>query len=387
MVAEFTTKRATLAGLAERAGAVVSASSLRPELRNFLVTVSPEEGIRLAATDLGLTVFASARGVTAGEAVTCQVPADRLTMLLREATEGEVTVAVHDAASDGIRLVRVTAGASFWDLRVPVTEFPELPAVADAEWHDVPRAPLLAALKAVRHAAGRDGANLAWACVSIAVNGDGSARVTAYDGGRLQQARLASFPFPTQIPALGSPAALDEVIRLLGINTDLDTVQTARSDHWLAFRIGSAVFVTQHLGVQGADVSKLVLAPAMENNQSLTVSRDGLLGAVRRVRVNADPQTSAIGLRLEPGKLTVVASDKFRNAAEEPLAAGWDGKERLVVVHHKFLTDMVGATTAAECQFWLAPESRGRKSVLLLRDDGAGVTGLIQQMAAKALGY
>lgn len=387
MTVSFTSSRSTLAGLADRAGSVVPANSLRPELRNFLVEASADTGLSFTATDLGLTVFARAAGVSVPSPVSCQVPAARLTGLLKEAPEGDVTVTVHEPASDGIRLVKVAAGGSFWDLRVPVTPFPVVPDLSGADWHQVPREPLLAALKAVRHAAGRDGGNLAQACVTITAQGDGRAKVTAYDGARLQQATLAAFPFSTRIPALGRPAALDEMIRLLGINPDLTTVSVAQTDVWLAVRSGSATLVTQRLNVTGRDLEQAVIRPAMDNNQELSVDRAALRTAIRRVSVNSDAETSAIGLRLEKGRLTVVSEDKFHNAAEEPLSAQWAGRDRLVVVHHGFLSDMLAVSPAPVCRFWLAPESKGRKSLVLLRDDEAGVTGLIPQMPAKALGY
>jgi hypothetical protein len=112
------------------------------------------------------------------------------------------------------------------------------------------------------------------------------------------------------------------------------------------------------------------------------------------VRINADPETSAIGLLLRPagegvphGTLTVIARDKYGNRAEETVSAGWEHGERLAVVNHQFLTEMLAAHPSGSCRFWLGPEAGKKRSVLMLRDEESGTTGIIYQMLASLVGY
>jgi hypothetical protein len=105
------------------------------------------------------------------------------------------------------------------------------------------------------------------------------------------------------------------------------------------------------------------------------------------VRINADTETSAIGLRISDGHLTVVSRDKYGNAAEEELLAGWSQGDRLIVVNHTFLSDMLTMYDAASCQFRLGTDTKSRKSPVMLSDEESGTVGIIQQLSAALLGY
>jgi DNA polymerase III subunit beta len=384
VTASFTILAAHLRELADRAASVVPSAGFQPVLRNLLVEVKPGS-IQVSGTDLDLSVIAASTVVSAESPVTFMVPAQRLRDILKEVSEGDVQVTIPEA-SEGVRRVRLAASGAEWDVQVPESSFPVLPSLDSTAFSSFPAAPLIAALKAVRFAASNDGANLGLACVTIARNGDGTAKVTASDGARLQQTRLATFPVSVQIPAIGSPAAVDEVSRLLSRNPDLETAEVAATDSWLAFRHGSSTFACRRLVARAADVENQIIRPAMDNRRELVVPRPGLLEAIRRVRISADSSTSAIALKLSGSVLTVLAHDKQGNTARQQLAASWDGPARSMVVHHRYLTEAVAASASPQCRILLSDEA-GRRGVLLLQDDGSGVTGVVSQMAGRFVGY
>ena len=368
----------------ERAASVVPTAGFQPVLKNLLIDVKPGL-LRISATDLDLSVITSSPLVTADEEARFIIPAQRLREILKELPEGEVRITVTEPA-EGITVIHLEAGGAQWSLQVPEGNFPALPSVDEAEFSDFPRAPFLAAIRAVRFAASKDGSNLGLACVGIARQGDGSAKVTASDGSRVQQARMAFFPLSVQIPAIGSPAAVDEVTRLLARNEDLETAQVALTPSALLFRAGSGVFAARKLNVPGANVEQQILKPAMENKHELIVPRAGLLEAVRRVAITADAHTSAICLSLTPGKLTVVSRDRQGNTAEQSLDISWGASERQVVVNHRHLSEAVSAGSGASCILRLAGSS-SKRSAVLIRDDESGIIGVVGQLPGKLLGY
>ena len=180
--------------------------------------------------------------------------------------------------------------------------------------------------------------------------------------------------------------ALDSLVKTLE-GSELDEVHAGETGSHLVFRVGSTVFLASKLLAKFPDVEKLLLRPALENRLLLTADKAELGDAIRRVRINADPETSAIGLQLSAGTLTAIARDKYGNRAEESIAAGWDGPDRLVAVNHQFLSDMLAAHPSASCRFWLGPEAGKKRSVLMLRDDDTGTIGIIYQMLASLVGY
>jgi DNA polymerase-3 subunit beta len=372
----FTAKRLILSALADKAISVVPTRDVMPVLKHFLVHVAPGS-LRLAATDLELAVLASTPAVTADAEQILVLPARKLLAILREAPEGDVVI---DVAGDS---AKVRAGTASWDLKLDdASSYPPLPDPAEVEMHPVSREAFLGALKAVRHAAGRDSGRPALQQVDISAGEDGTAKVTACDSVRFARTVLPGFPLSVQIPS----GALDSLVKTLE-GSEMDEVQAGETGSHLVFRVSGTVFLASRLMAKFPDVEKLLLRPALENKLQLTADKAELDRALRRVRINADPETSAIGLRLSPGLLTVTARDKYGNRAEESIAAGWQDGERLVVVNHQFLSQMLAAHPSAACQFWLGPETGKKRSVLMLRDDGTGTTGIIYQMLASLVGY
>jgi DNA polymerase-3 subunit beta len=380
----FTILGVHLRELAERAASVAPTGGFQPTLRNLQVQVQPDL-IRLSGTDLDLSVVVSTPMVTATAPVTFLVPAQRLKEILREVPPGEVEVSVAEP-SEGIRRVSVAGGGAIWEMQVQDGNFPALPDVEKVQFASFPAAPFVAALKAVRFAASSDGANMGLSCVMVVPDGDGSAKVTASDGARLQQARVAQFPLSLQIPAIGSPAAVDEVYRLLSRNDEQETAQVAVTGSELVFRVASSVFACRKLVTRAVDLENQIIRPAMDNRVELTVGRPELLEAIRRVRISADDKTSAIALKLSKNELTVLARDKQGNTAQQVLSVSWPGAARSMVVHHRYLSEAVSAASSPKCRILLSTE-RTRKGVLLLQDDDTNVTGVVSQMAGSFVGY
>jgi DNA polymerase-3 subunit beta len=379
----FTAKRLVLAALADKAVSVVPTRDVMPVLKHFLVSVGPGR-LRMAATDLELAVLASTRAVTADASETLVLPARRFLQIVREAPGDDITVAVEGAQA------AVRSGTAAWSLVLDdAGSYPPLPDPDGVEMHSVGREAFLAALKAVRHAVGRDSGRPALQQVDIrlaetagSTPAQVAAMVTASDGVRFARTALPGFPLSVQIPA----GALESLVKMLE-SSEMDEVQAGETGSHLVFRISGTVFLASKMLAKFPDVDKLLLRPALENKLPLTADRAELAAAVRRVRINADPETSAIGLKLSQGTVTVIARDKYGNAAQEAITAVWEHGERLAVVNHQFLTDMLAAYPSPSCRFWLGPEAGKKRSVLLLRDEETGTVGIIYQMLAAQVGY
>ena len=250
----------------------------------------------------------------------------------------------------------------------------------------------------------RTGSYPAWACVAILpddqVDTSGQVRtlVMASDMARSQYAEIpqvvidgkpaAGFPFACSIPAAGGAVA--EVLKVLQA-VDLPAAEVAESESALGFRVGSTTLAVTKMHTRPANIKRGLDRARTMNKISLVVRRDELAAAVRRVRITADPATPVIGLRVGPGKVTVLAQDKLGNHSDQVVAAEWEGEsEVLMLVNANFLTDMLNVHPSDSCTFMVAPPSKDkRKPEIMLRDQVSGVTGVIPQMANEAarLGY
>lgn len=362
----FTMKKFVLQLLLEKASSVVPTRDVMPVLKNFQFEVT-DGRLRVVATDLELSVVATTEMVEVHAGGVAVFPARKMLDILREAEDSTVTITVQGTKAS------VAIGRTTWNLKLQGgADYPPMPEFTEAVFATVDRAAFATALKVVRYAACKD-ANRA-SLMMIDVRGG---RMTACDGARFQQATIGAFPFEFRIPI----GAVDDLLKLLA-STDLIEISIGESVNHLIFTVGADVFVANKLLAQFPDMEALLLRPALENKHSFTVERDELLHAIKRVRINADGETSAIGLHLAPSNLTVIAKDKYGNDAAETIDAGWPGGERVLVVNHAYLSEMVNASDAKAATFYLGDDTKTRKAPIMLKDDDAGTVGVTQQMVS-----
>lgn len=371
----FTVKRVVLEAMAAKAISVVPSREFMPVLKHFQVTVSPG-GLCVSATDLELSVLASTSAVTADDTARVVLPAKKLVEIIKCAPEGDVRVSV-----DGEFAV-IGSGSASWTLRlVDGSSYPPLPNLASIDFHTVSRESFVTALKRVRHALGRDTYRSQLMQMVINAGNGTPAQVLACDGVRLAITELAEFPVSLRIPS----GAVDVLIKMLDAD-GAESIEVGETPSVVAFRVGAHVFAASKTMAEFPDVQKLVVAPALENRELLTVDKAALGEAVRRVRIAADDATSALALRLAPDQVTVIARDKHGNKSEEVVPATWEGDATLVVVNHRFLIDALDAYPSPTCLMW--PGAGGkRKAMMRLSDEGSASTFILTQMIATAVGY
>lgn len=366
---EFTIKKFALAALLDKAASVVPSKAVQPVLTNFQVDAAPGR-LRVIATDLELSVIATTVLVDVARAGVVVLPARKLADIVRESQDGDVRINVTAGTA------AIAIGPTTWKVKLHNgADYPQMPEVSQVAFTPVDRQRFAAALHAVRYAACKESTRASLMMINVK---DG--KFTACDGARFQQAAVADLNLDMQIPI----GAVDNLLKL--IRGCEGTIGVASADNHLVFAFGPDVFIVNRLMANFPNMEQLLLRPALENTYELTVDRAELLHAVKRTRINADAETSAIGLTLAPGTLTVSARDKYSNTATETIDAGWDHPPRTVVVNHQFLTDMLAGYGQPSCSFWLGDDTKTRKAPLMLKDPDAGTVGVVQQMLGEWVG-
>lgn len=363
----FEAKVFVLRALCEKASAVIPTKDIMPVLKNFQVEVA-DERLRVVATDLELSVICTTEMVDRATPGTAVFPGKKMLEIIREAEDGDALIVVNQGVAT------ITVGRTEWSIRLmDGSDYPDLPEVDDLEMHKLERVAFLGALRAVRYAAATETVRQSLMMIDITAG-----KMRAADGVRFQQVDLGDdFPLDIQIPI----GAVDDLVRLLQY-TDVPDLEIGQGDNHLVFKLGTDVFVANKLVAQFPDIESVLLKPAMANDQELTIDHDELADAIKRVKITADQETSAISLDLAAGKVTVRAKDKLGNFSREEIDAGWSSPDRTVVVNYRFLMDMLNMASVKTCHLFLGPDSKTRKSVVLLRDDETGQLGTIQQMRA-----
>ncbi len=361
----FATQKHVLQALAEKAFTVIPTRDSVPVLKNFMFVVT-QDSLLIASSDQESSMVCSTNMITTNRVGSAVFPAKRMMELLRAAEEAPAQVKVLGAKA------HITIGQASWRLQLQSGyDYPSMPDLEEVTWWSLDREALLRTLGAVRYAVSKNSERIALTMVDV--SGD---RLTACDGVRFQQAGLGvDFPLSIQIPV----RAADDLVKLLK-GFDRESILVAELPHHLAFRLGTNTFIVSKLAAQFPDMENVLLRPALENRLRLEVDKEGLIEAIKRVRVSADLETSAVQLRLAGDSLTVVSADKVGNTAEETLDASWTHEERELTVHHGFLLEMLRSQPGERCVVLLGRDTATRKSPLLIRDEEHDMTGVLQQM-------
>jgi DNA polymerase-3 subunit beta len=347
-----------------KAWPAVAPSGSTPALQCFYFEVRESE-LLIAASNHECSVIVT-EDVLSNDIFSFLVPAQRFLSIIKGCSTGMVQVSVSH------NLLTVAAGVSVWEIKLPAVTFPELPKVKKPSV--LISGPVLReAMKATRRSMSTSPYKPTLRMLDIS-----KGKMTSCDGLRLTQASLGEdFPydFTTAIPC----AAADVVWSLIK-DDSVKEVGLGVLDKQYLYQIPGASILAQKMVSRFPDVDQIMLRPAMENKLVLVVSRSGFLSAIDRVRINADTETEAIGLVLSAKSITVTSRDINGNGGTETIPSSWMGKDRTLIVNHKYLTTLLRSVDSPECKFFLGEDTRSRKSVLLLVDEDKGITGLVPQL-------
>jgi DNA polymerase III sliding clamp (beta) subunit (PCNA family) len=248
--------------------------------------------------------------------------------------------------------------------------------MAEAKPVKINRYEFLAGLAAVKYAVARDSARPGLKMVDIKAG-----KMTSCDGVRFQQVNITA-------PAMQLPGlSIDLISKILSASAAEDLV-FAELPSKLVFKVDTTILIVNKPDSQFPHAEQLFLRPALTNDQELKVSRKALTAAIKRVRLCADEDTSAIALKLTKNSIEVSTRDQLGNKAVEIIPAEWSGKARTLTVHHRYLLELLGVNDVEICVFKLGEDAKSRKSPILLQNQAAGMVGVVQQMLLGSLsGY
>lgn len=334
--------------------------------------------VQVTATDGDMTSVMVAGGVDVLMAGSVLVPGKKFVEILKSTPTSAVRIEVLGNTAT------LRSGRAQWSVQTPVGD--SLPPAADVSGVltlPVPVASLLGALVSARKAASTSTARAS--LMQLDVSGGA---ITGLDGGRMHRQRVENlvsteaFTIPLRVA--------EEVIRLLRATTE-ETVEIGGNSSHLIFRVGHDQIVAQRSLSPYPDVETQVVGPALTNTSTLTLVRSELIEAVKRVRINADPDYQALFLTLTPGAaasdgqawtLVVSAADRINNTARESIDVGWKGppKPRALCVNHRYLSDLLTTMDGEFVAFKVGEDSKTVRLPLFVEDTTNGFTGWIQQM-------
>ncbi len=292
------------------------------------------------------------------------VPAKPLLGILGEIdADAMVTVEAMDEASATVGgAVKVTAGRSRWTLKgLPSADFP---GAAPAEWDiefSMKAAALADAFAAVGHAISSEETRYYLNGVFLhPADADGALdlRFAATDGHRLARLAIDAPEGSLCAPAVIVPRQVVSILaKELGrVPEDGEIgVSMGRGGAVMLFTLpmpDDGTLTVQAKMIEGTFPDYTRVIPDAPPNR-LTVGREALLGALRRVVVLADGKSRAVKLEAGTDKLTLTASTIELGDAAEEVPCVYGGPQIIWGFDGRYLRDALGAVASDEVRVML----------------------------------
>ncbi len=330
---KFRCERDVLVEALATAGRAVSGRGTLPGLSGVRAQLTGDQ-LRLTGSDLDLTITIAVlvSGEADGVAV---IPARLASDIVRALEPGAVSV-----AADGDELL-ISAGRSQFSIRlIAGDEFPQIEQIA-SEPVELASAQLAEALKQVVPAASNDDSRPPLTGVLFASE-NGGLRLVATDSYRLAMRDVPGVSvLPEGQSVLIPSRALSELNRILGQG---EKVELRLGEREASFHVGSVDLITRLIEADFPNYRGLI--PDSHPN-SLTVSREELLDALRRVKLLAREATP-IRLEMSADGLELAAVTQDVGTAREQLEGTYDGNPLTVAFNPQYLLEGIEVSTSDE---------------------------------------
>lgn len=288
------------------------------------------------------------------------VPGKPLLAILGEIDpDAMVTIEAMEEASASVGGgVRVTAGRSRWTLKgLPSADFPN---AAPMQWgcqFSMGASALADAFAAVEHAISSE--ETRYYLNGIYIHPEGlDLRMAATDGHRLARLALDAPEGAASAPALILPRQVVQLLdKVLGRVAEGGSIDVALDEggnrlHFTLPLPEDGELTIQAKAIDGTFPDYTRVIPAASTS-SLTVGREALLGALRRVVVLADGKSRAIKLEAEDDRLTLSATSPELGDAAEEVPCVFGGAAMTWGFDGRYLRDSLQAVASDEVRLML----------------------------------
>jgi len=324
---------------------VVERKTTIPILSNYLFEATGDK-LQLTATDLDLSLRTAASAKVKKEGA-CTIPARKLYDYVKLLPDADITIKLLENHWVSIRCGRSNTKM----VGMARSNFPALPVFPTAGVVKIPSAVLRSMIAktcfAIAHEESRytlNGALMVLKAESITM--------VATDGHRLAHIERAGEKFEGvsgEMKTLVPKKAMDELKSLLD-STDAETIDFAKDESTLYFRIGQRLLTSRQLTGQFPNYEAVL---PKEITKSISVQGEELGAAISRVAQFADERSHAVRLRLEKDELKLSASSTDSGESEDSIEIAYAGEPMTIGFNAQYLIDFIKATGSAEVKLEL----------------------------------
>lgn len=329
---------------------VITTNPVVPILENFLFELE-KGGLTVTASDLQTSMITELQ-VESKEKGSIAVPARILLDTLKNLPEQPVTFSIDESTYS----VEIISDNGRYKLSGEnATDFPKVPSVSNDFSAEVSSEVLSRAINNTIFATSND--ELRPAMTGVYVNlGDKNTTFVATDGHRLVRYRRTDVKSDNGNAIIIPRKALNLLKATLPAENTEVTLNFNMANAF--FRFGNIRMICRLIDERFPDYENVIPSG---NNIKMTIGRNDLLGALKRISIYANKTTHQVRLKITGSELQISAEDlDFSNEANERLSCEHDGEDIEIGFNAKFLVEMLGNMDSDQIRLTMsAPNKAG----------------------------
>lgn len=341
---------------------VVERKTTIPILSNYLFEASGDK-LSLTATDLDLSLRTVCNAKVKKEG-SCTIPARKLYDYVKLLPDAEITIKLLENHWVSIRCGRSNTKM----VGMAKSNFPSLPVFPTAGVVKIPA-------QVLRFMIAKTGFAIASEESRYTLNGalmvlkPESITMVATDGHRLAHIERSGEKFDGvsgEMKTLIPKKAMDELKALVDAAEDVETIDFAKDESTLFFRIGPRLLTSRQLTGQFPNFEAVL---PKDNNKHVSLNGDDFNAAIQRVAQFSDERSRAVRLRLEKGELKLSASSTETGESEDSIETPYNGDTLTIGFNATYLLDFLKAVGSGDVSLELKdPQSAGQLRPLSVED-------------------
>jgi len=346
---------------------VITTNPVVPILENFLFELE-KGGLTVTASDLQTSMITELQ-VESKEKGSIAVPARILLDTLKNLPEQPVTFSIDESTYS----VEIISDNGRYKLSGEnATDFPKVPTVSSDFSAEISSEVLARAVNNTIFATSND--ELRPAMTGVYVNlGDKNTTFVATDGHRLVRYRR------TDVKSDNGNAI---IIPRKALNLLKATLPAENTEVVLNFNMANAFFkfgnirmICRLIDERFPDYENVIPSG---NNIKMTIGRNDLLGALKRISIYANKTTHQVRLKITGSELQISAEDlDFSNEANERLSCEHDGEDIEIGFNAKFLVEMLGNMDSEQIRLTMSAPNKAGVILRTEKDESEDILMLV----------
>ena len=315
---------------------VVESKTTIPILSNYLFEAAGDR-LALTATDLDLSLRTSCNAKVKKEG-SCTIPARKLHDYVKLLPDADITIKLLENHWVSIRCGRSNTKM----VGMARSNFPSLPVFPTAGVVKIPAQVLRGMIARTSFAIANEESRYTLNGALMVLKPE-SITMVATDGHRLAHVERAGEKFEGvsgEMKTLIPKKAMDELRSLVDAADDVETIEFAKDESTLFFRIGPRLLTSRQLTGQFPNYEAVL---PKDNSKSIALHGEDLAAAISRVAQFADERSRAVRLKLEKGELKLSASSTETGESEDSIETDYQGESLTIGFNAQYITDFLKA--------------------------------------------